>query len=68
MTSKLSFKASLLAGLLASGVAAVINSILFFIFHGVGVIKDDIFVQPNQPLTVMPHYARNYWQYFVFCG
>jgi Family of unknown function (DUF6069) len=54
MTSKLSFKASLLAGLLAGGVAAAINAVLFFIFHAMSVIKDDVFVQPNQPLTVMP--------------
>jgi Family of unknown function (DUF6069) len=54
MTSKLNIKASLLTGLLAGSVAAAINAVLFFIFYAMGVIKDDVFVQPNQPLTVMP--------------
>lgn len=54
MTSKLSFKQIIIAGLTAAGIAAVINAILFFIFHSLGIITDDIFVQPNQPLTILP--------------
>lgn len=54
METKLTFKQSILAGLTAAGVAAVINSILFFIFHAAGIITDDIFMQPNQPMTVVP--------------
>ncbi len=54
MKSKLNFTQSISAGAIAGGVAAVINAVLFFIFHGAGVLTDDIFVQPNQPLTVVP--------------
>ena len=54
MKSKLNFTQSITAGAIAGGVAAVINAVLFFIFHGAGVLTDDIFVQPNQPLTVVP--------------
>ncbi len=54
MTSKLSFKQIITAGLTAAVVAAVINAILFFVFHSLGTITDDIFVQPNQPLTIVP--------------
>lgn len=53
MTKKLSFKQILMAGLLAAAVSAIINALLFFIFHAVGLITDDIFVQPNQPMTVV---------------
>ena len=54
MNAKLSFKQSMMAGLLAAATAAVVNAILFFIFHAVGVITDDIMVQPNMPMTVVP--------------
>lgn len=54
MTTKLNLKQSLIAGLLAGITAAVINAILFFIFHGAGVISDNIYPQPNKPLTVVP--------------
>lgn len=54
METKLNFKQIMLAGLTAAGVSAVVNAILFFIFHAIGIITDDIFVQPEQPLTVVP--------------
>jgi len=54
MTTKLNFKQVMIAALTAGAVSAVINSILFFIFHSIGWITDDVFVQPNQPLTVVP--------------
>lgn len=54
MNTKLTFQQSITAGAMAAGAAVVINAILFFIFHGVGVITDDIFVQPEQPMTVVP--------------
>jgi len=53
MNAKLTFKQSILAGLTAGAVSAVINAILFFIFHAAGIIVDTIFVQPNEPLTVI---------------
>jgi hypothetical protein len=54
MSPKLNFKQIFIAGAMASGVSAVINAILFFIFHTAGVISDSVFVQPNQPLTLTP--------------
>ena len=54
MNIKLSFKKSILAGLAAAAAAAVLNSILFFVFHGAGVLSDTIFIRPNQPLTIVP--------------
>ena len=54
MTNKLNFKQSITAGATAAGVSAVINSLLFFIFQAAGILTDTVFVQPNQPLTVIP--------------
>ena len=54
MNTKLTFKQIIIAGAMAGGAAAVINAVLFIIFHAAGVIKDSVFVQPNQPLTVAP--------------
>lgn len=54
MTNKLNFKQVMMAGLSAAGVSVIINVILFFLFKGIGWITDDIFIQPNQPLTVVP--------------
>lgn len=54
MTTKLTFKDSFMAGLMAAGAATVVNAILFFVFHAAGVISDTIFIQPNQPMTIVP--------------
>jgi uncharacterized membrane protein len=54
MNAKLTFKQSILSGLIAGAVSAVINAVLFFIFHAAGIIVDTIFIQPNVPLTVIP--------------
>ncbi len=54
MTNKLNFKEVMMAGLTAASVSVIINVILFFIFKSIGWITDDVFVQPNQPLTVLP--------------
>ena len=54
MTTKLNLKQTLLAGLLAGIAAAIINGILFVVFHAAGVISDNIFPQPGQPMTVFP--------------
>lgn len=53
MTNKLNFKQAFLAGLTAAAVSSIINAILFFLFHSMGWITDDVFVQPNQPMTVI---------------
>jgi hypothetical protein len=54
MNTQLNFKQSILAGLMASGVSVIINSILFLVSKTAGIITDDIFIQPNQPLTIVP--------------
>ncbi|OYU94080.1 MAG: hypothetical protein CFE21_17935 [Bacteroidetes bacterium B1(2017)] len=54
MNSKLNFKQIITAGAIAAVVSVVINIILYFVFHSVGVISDTVFVQPNEPLTVVP--------------
>lgn len=54
MKAKLSFKQSIIAWAIAAGAGAVVNAVIFLIFHAAGVITDDIMVQPNQPLSVGP--------------
>ncbi len=54
MASKLNFKKSLIAGLLAGLTTAVINATLFLVFHTTGVISDTIYVKPGQPITIVP--------------
>ena len=54
MTTKLNLNQSLLAGLYEGAVSAIVNTILFLTFHGMGVIVDTIFVSQNKPLTVAP--------------
>ncbi len=54
MKNKVSFKKSIVAGISAAMVASIINVVLFFIFKSLGVFVDDIFIQPNQPLSPLP--------------
>ncbi|MDI1356332.1 MAG: DUF6069 family protein [bacterium] len=54
MKTKLTFAQSMKAGAFAAGAAVVINLALFFIFKAVGTITDNIFIQPNTPLTAVP--------------
>ena len=54
MNTKLSFKQIITAGAIAAGFSMAINTILFFIFHGSGVLSDSIFIQPGQPMTIVP--------------
>ena len=54
MNTKLSFKQIITAGAIAAGFSMTINAILFFIFHGSGVLSDSIFIQPGQPMTIVP--------------
>jgi len=54
MNAKLNFTQSIKAGAFAALTAAVINAILFFIFHAAGILVDTIFIQPETPLTVGP--------------
>lgn len=54
MNTKLNFKQTITAGAIAAGVSIVINAILFFTFHAMGIITDDIEVQPGQSMTIIP--------------
>ena len=54
MKTKINFKQAIMAGAMASGASVIINTILFFIFRSAGVLVDTIFIQPNQPLTIVP--------------
>ncbi|OYU94585.1 MAG: hypothetical protein CFE21_15010 [Bacteroidetes bacterium B1(2017)] len=54
MNTKLTFKQIITAAAVASGVALVVNAILFYIFHAAGVITDDIMIQPGQAMTIVP--------------
>ena len=54
MKTKINFKQALMAGAMASLTAVVINAVLFLILQAAGVIVDTIFIQPNQPLTIIP--------------
>jgi hypothetical protein len=51
---KLTFKKIIVAGLWAGITAAIINVIVFFVFHSTGVITDTIFIKPNLPLNPLP--------------
>ena len=53
MIKKINFKQIITAGAIASCVSLIFNSLLFFIFHSVGIISDTVFVQPNEPLTIV---------------
>ena len=54
MTTKLNFKQVISAAGIAAVASVVINAALFFIFQAVGVFTNDIMIQPNQPLTIVP--------------
>ena len=54
MKTKINFKQSILAGLWAAITAAIINAVLFYIFHAAGIISDSIYIMPETSLGVMP--------------
>ncbi len=54
MNTKLNYKQIITAGAMAAGVSVILNAILYFIFRGAGVFTDALFIQPNQPLTIVP--------------
>lgn len=54
MTTKLNFKQVITAAGIAAVASVVINAALFFLFQALGVFTNDIMIQPNQPLTVIP--------------
>jgi hypothetical protein len=54
MNTKLSFKQSITAGLIAAGAAVVVNTVLFFILKSAGIFVDTILIDGNNPLTIVP--------------
>lgn len=52
--SKLKFQQVIKVAVIAAATSVVINALLFYIFRATGTINDNIFVQPNQPLTIVP--------------
>lgn len=54
MTEKLKFNSIFMAGLKAGAVSIALNAILFYVFHAVGVLTDDIMIQDGQALTIVP--------------
>ncbi|MEX1187741.1 MAG: DUF6069 family protein [Bacteroidia bacterium] len=54
MASKITISNALKAGLYAGIIASAINVILFLILHSMGVITDDIEIQPGQSMTMVP--------------
>ena len=54
MTNKLTFRQALRAGLLTAGAATLINAIIYFVAHASGILRDDVFVKPDTPLTIVP--------------
>ena len=54
MKTKLNFSQSIKAAAFTAAASAIVNTILFFLFHGIGVFTDNIMLKPNQPLTVVP--------------
>lgn len=54
METKLTFKTSIKAGIFAGITSAIINGILFFIFHAAGIFNDAIEIQPGQALNIVP--------------
>jgi hypothetical protein len=54
MKTKLTFKKSITAASYAAISAAVVNAILFIIFHALNVFTDEIEIKPGQSLTILP--------------
>jgi hypothetical protein len=54
MDKKLNFKQVMIAAGIAAGVSTLLNAILFFVGQAAGILTNDIMIQPNQSLTVIP--------------
>lgn len=53
MKTKLNIKQTGIAAGLAAIVSAAINAVLFFIFKSANVFVVNVFIQPNEPLTIV---------------
>lgn len=54
MTEKLKFNSIFMSGLKAGALSIALNAILFYAFHAAGVLTDDIMIQDDQALTIVP--------------
>lgn len=54
MSTKVTLKGSLTAGAMAGIVSGLINAALFYLFHNIDIITDDVLLQPGQYMTVVP--------------
>ena len=52
--NKVTFSQTMKAGVFAAITSLAINAVLFYVFKAAGTINDGIFIQPNQPLTILP--------------
>jgi hypothetical protein len=51
---KINLKGILKTGLYAGLISATVNIILFFLFKGLDILSDSVFITHSQPLTVLP--------------
>lgn len=65
MSTKVTLKGSLTAGALAGIVSGVINAALFYLFHNMDIITDDVILQPGQYMTVAPIVITSFVTSFV---
>ncbi len=54
MSTKVTLKGALQAGALTGIVSGVINAALFYLFHNMDIITDDVLLQPGVYMTVAP--------------
>lgn len=54
MTTKISLSGSIQAGAFAGIVSGIVNAALFYLFHGMDIIRDDVLIMPDQYMSVLP--------------
>ncbi|MBK7427119.1 MAG: hypothetical protein IPI60_08845 [Saprospiraceae bacterium] len=54
MTTKVSLSGSIQAGAFAGIVSGIVNAALFYLFHGMDIIRDDVLIMPDQYMSVLP--------------
>ncbi|HQQ94061.1 MAG TPA: DUF6069 family protein [Bacteroidia bacterium] len=50
MKNKVNLSSALFAGVMAALCGSLINIVIFYLFHSLGILSDRIFIQPGQPL------------------
>ena len=54
MKNKLTFRQAVKAGLFTAGAATIINIIIYLVAHASGILRNDVFVKPDTPITIAP--------------